>query len=146
MITSDKQYATARKKLAMLKESLAEAKEQPVNSVPDIIRETNEGQLQSLINEIRAEIEEHEKLKSTKLEELAIHSIRDLMVTPTRYRIASHMSVEKFGRKVGVSVRQIHRYEAENYSNVNTSTLIKILEKLNVTLDGRITEGMKNSM
>ena len=146
MITSNKQYATGKKKLAMLEESLAEAKEQPINSVPDIIRETNEGQLQSLIDEIRAEIEEHEKLKSAKLKELKIHSIHDLMVTPIRYRIASHMSVEDFGRKVGVSERQIHRYEAENYSNANTSTLIKILEKLDVTLDGHIAESMKDSI
>ncbi len=60
------------------------------------------------------------------------------MLTPIRYRIASHMSVDAFSRKVGVSARQIHRYEAEHYSNTNTSTLTKILEKLDVNLDGHV--------
>ncbi len=72
MITSDKQYKATKEKLAMLEESLAK---EPVNTAPDIIRETNEGQLQSLIAEVREEIKEYEKLKSTKLEELEIHSI-----------------------------------------------------------------------
>ena len=135
MITSDKQYAAAKDKLAMLEESLAK---EPDNTVPDIISETSEGQLQSLIDEVISDIEEYEILKSTKLEDLTIQSIHDLMVTPIRYRIASRMSVEAFGRKVGVSVRQIHRYEAENYSNANTRTLTKILEKLDVSLGGHI--------
>ena len=61
------------------------------------------------------------------------------MVTPIRYRIVSHMSVDAFSHKVGISARQIHRYEAANYSNANTSTLTKILEKLDVSLDGRVS-------
>ena len=53
MITSDKQYTTTKEKLTMLEELLAK---EPVNTVPDIIWETNEGQLQSLIAEVREEI------------------------------------------------------------------------------------------
>ena len=75
MITSDKQYTATKEKLAMLEESLAK---EPVNTVPDIIRETNEGQLQSLIAEVREEIKEYEKFKSTKLEEMEIHSIHTM--------------------------------------------------------------------
>lgn len=63
MITSDRQYAAAKEKLALLEESLAQ---EPDNAVPDIIRETSEGQLQSLVTEVRSEIEEYESLKSTR--------------------------------------------------------------------------------
>jgi len=136
MITSDKQFIVAKEKLAMLQESLAK---KPAKPVPDIIRETTEGQLQSLIVDVCEEIKEYEKLKSTKLEELEIHSIHDLMVTPIRYRIISRMSVEAFGQKVGISVRQIHRYEAENYSNANTRTLTRVLEKLDISLNGHVS-------
>ena len=135
MITSDKQYAVAKGKLAMLDESLARELD---DGVPNVIRETKEGQLQSLIADVRKEIEEYEALKSTRPDELEIRSIQDLMVTPIRYRIAARMSVHAFGRKVGVSERQIHRYEAESYRNTNTRTLTKILEKLDISLDGHI--------
>lgn len=136
MITSDKQYAASREQLTMLQESLSV---EDNKDIPEIIKNASKEQLKSLIADIQAEIDEYEKLKSIKLEELEIHSIQDLMVMPIRYRIVSHMSVDAFSRKVGVSARQIHRYEAENYSNVNTSTLTKILEKLDVNLDGRVS-------
>lgn len=136
MITSDKQYAASMEQLTMLQESLSMESDQVV---PEIIKNASKEQLKSLIAEVQADIDEYEKLKSIKLEELEIHSIQDLMVTPIRYRIVSHMSVDAFSRKVGVSARQIHRYEAENYSNVNTSTLTKILEKLDVSLDGHVS-------
>jgi len=136
MITSDKQYAASREQLTMLRESLFVENDK---TIPEIIKSASKDQLKNLIAEVQAAIDEYEKLKSIKLEELEIHSIQDLIVTPIRYRIVSHMSVDAFSRKVGVSARQIHRYEAENYSNVNASTLTKILEKLDVNLDGHVS-------
>ena len=136
MITSDKQYAASKEQLAMLQESLSAENDK---DIPEIIKNASREQLKSLISDIQTEIDEYEKLKSIKLEELEIHSIQDLMVTPIRYRIVSHMSVDAFSRKVGVSARQIHRYEAENYSNVNISTMTKILEKLDVNLNGHVS-------
>lgn len=135
MITSDKQCNTAKMKLTDLETSLQQGAD---SSLPDIIRETSEGQLKSLMSDIRSEIEEYERLKSSSLEDLRIQSFQDVLLTPIRYRIASKMSVEAFGRKVGVSARQLHRYESENYSNVNTRTLTKILDKLDVHLDGKV--------
>jgi hypothetical protein len=135
MITSDKQYVASKKQLAMLQEALASDMKK---DIPDVVKEAGKAQLEELIAEVQAEIVEYECLRNLNLKDLEIHSVQDLMVTPIRYRIASHMSVDAFSRKVGVSVRQIHRYEAANYSNANTSTLTKILEKLDVSLDGRV--------
>ena len=63
MITSDKQHAAAQNKLTMLEASLAQ---KPDSALPDIIRETSTGQLQSLIAELRAEIEEYEASETAK--------------------------------------------------------------------------------
>ena len=63
MITSDKQHAAAQNKLTLLEASLAQT---PDSALPDIIRETNSGQLQSLIAELRAEIEEYETSATAK--------------------------------------------------------------------------------
>ena len=135
MITSGKQYRASQKQLAMLQKALVS----DINKdVPDGVKEAGKAQLQELIKEVQAEISEYENLRNLNLKDLEIHSVQDLMVTPIRYRIVSHMSVDAFSRKVGVSVRQIHRYEAANYTNANTSTLTKILDKLDVSLDGRV--------
>ncbi len=106
--------------------------------IPEAVRNASKAQLQSLIDEIEKDIAEYEKLQTISLEDIPIQSIQDLLIAPIRYRIVSHMSVDAFSRKVEVNARQIHRYESECYSNVNASTLTKILEKLDLKLDGRI--------
>ena len=135
MITSDKQHSAAKKQLAMLKKSLLT----PVkDNIPVIIDKANKLQMQELVNEIQINIKEYDLLKESKLSDIKIHSLEDLMVVPIRYRIASHMSIDAFSRKVGVSARQISRYESENYQNTNSSTLQKILGILNIHIDGKI--------
>ena len=63
MITNNKQHAAAQNKLTLLEASLAQ---KPDSALPDIIRETGTGQLQSLIAELRAEIEEYEAAETAK--------------------------------------------------------------------------------
>ena len=135
MITSDKQYDSAKEKLSMLTESLsAPAKK----GVPKEIEKANKVQVQELIDEIQMEIEEYAGLKNGDPSDIKIQSIDDLMITPIRYRIAAHMSVDAFGRKVGVSARQIARYEQAQYQNTTASTLRKILEQLDIQIDGKV--------
>ncbi|MBN4080679.1 helix-turn-helix transcriptional regulator [Beggiatoa alba] len=106
--------------------------------VPDLIEKAGKAQLQELMDEIRVNMNEYDVLKNSEPSDIKIHSLDDLMMVPIRYRIAAHMSIDAFGRKVGVSARQIARYELENYQNTNSSTLRKILEVLNIHLDGKV--------
>ena len=137
MITSDKQYSAAKEQLNMLKQSL----QSPIqNGVPIVIAEAAKSQLQELIDEIQASIDEYSKLikriKDTTA--IEIHSLDDLFAAPIRYRLVTHMSIESFSRKVGVSARQIARYEKEEYKNITASTLQKILSNLDIHIDGKI--------
>lgn len=135
MITSDIQCKSARTQLEMLAESILSPKKE---NVPDAIEQAGKAQTRELINEIQQDINEYETLKNTRTQDVEIHSLDDLMIAPIRYRIAAHMSIDEFGRKVGVSARQIIRYENENYQNINASTLQKILKELNIHLEGKV--------
>lgn len=135
MITSDKQYEAAKQQLHMLNEALrAPAK----IDVPALILEAGRAQILELAEEIQTNIKEYEKLKNCQLSDIEIHSLEDLMITPIRYRLAAKMSIDTFGHKVGISARQIIRYEKEEYKNAKTTTLTKILDKLNIHIDGGI--------
>lgn len=76
--------------------------------------------------------DEYDALKNSRPEDIEIHSRDDLLTAPIRYRIAARMSVDEFGRRVGVSARQIVRYESEGYQNITSSTLQKILKGLSI--------------
>jgi methyl-accepting chemotaxis protein len=138
MITSKKQYEVSKQQLAMLQQSF-EAETRP--DLPEVIAQSSKGQLKELIDEVAAGIEAYEHLTTNAVDSLKIQSLNDLMTAPIRYRLAEGMSVDAFSRMVGVSARQIHRYEAEEYSNVNVTTLMNILGNLDVVLEGRVATG-----
>ena len=137
MITSDKQYAAAKEQLSMLVQSLSA----PVKKdAPAVIQEAARSQTKELIAEIQANLDEYSTLVKNHNDGVVIeiHSLSDLLAAPIRYRLANHMSIEVFSRKVGISARQIARYEKEEYQNITTSTLQKILRNLNIHIDGKI--------
>ena len=137
MITSDKQYAAAKEQLSMLVQSLSASVKK---DVPAVIEEAARSQTKELIAEIQENLDEYSKLVKNHNDGVVIeiHSLSDLLAAPIRYRLANHMSIEVFGRKVGISARQIARYEKEEYQNITTSTLQKILGNLNIHIDGKI--------
>ena len=137
MITSDKQYIAAKEQLNLLMQSLSE----PIKKdVPAVVQAAAKSQVNELIAEIKSKIDEYSKLVKNHNDDviIEIHSLDDLLVAPIRYRLANHMSIEVFGRKVGISARQIARYEKEEYKNITTSTLQKILGNLDIHIDGKI--------
>lgn len=136
MITSDKQYKEALKKIEMLQLSLTAPKKP---NIPPIIEKAGRSQISELINNIKCEIKEFEKYRDIDISKLEIHSLDDLMKTPIRYRLAAGMSIDVFAQLVGISPRQINRYEKECYQNSHSSTLKTILQKLEVDIDGRIS-------
>ena len=135
MITSDKQYEAAKQQLALLAKSLAAPTKK---KVPDVIAKAGKAQIKELMAELQSDLDEYESLKKCRPEDVEIHSLDDLLTAPIRYRIASHMSIDEFNRKVGDSARQIIRYESEGYQNITTNTLQKILKGLNIHLEGKV--------
>jgi len=135
MITSQQEYETTKRKKAMLEESLAAPGRA---GVPVEVVEAARAQTRDLIGEMQAEIEEYERTIRSAPNEIPVNSVDDLLVAPIRYRLAAHMSTESFARTVGVSARQIFRYEQEGYRNCSVPNLAKILESLNICLRGRI--------
>ena len=140
MITSEKQYKEASRKLEMLGFSLSSPKKK---DVPAVIEKAGRAQILELIEGIKEEVREFERYRDSDISKLEIHSLDDLMQLPIRYRLASGMSLDKFAQFVGISARQINRYEKESYKNTHTSTLNAILEKLNVDIEGKIASKSK---
>jgi DNA-binding Xre family transcriptional regulator len=132
MITSTKQIEVAKGKVKLLKDSL---RAKTSSGIPKELVNATRGQISELISEIEAEIKEFELLQSTSLEKFHVRSFEDLMLTPIRIRLAQKMTVEEFAHQVGVHSRQIARYEAQNYTNLNTLTLLKIFKKLSAHID-----------
>src|SRR6266436_30903 len=135
MIRSDKQYQAAKKQLVSLRKALAAGAHA---KAPEAVIRAARGQTAELAAQIEKEIKDYEQLQKTQAKELRIFSLHDLRVAPIRYRIAARMTIEAFARLVLVHSRQIARYESEDYQNVSWDTLLKILERLDVKIEGKM--------
>jgi DNA-binding XRE family transcriptional regulator len=135
MIRSDKQYQAAKKQLVSLQQALAVGGHA---KAPKAVIRAARGQTAELAAQIEKEMKDYEQLEKTQTKELRIFSLHDLRVAPIRYRIAAHMTIEAFARLVHVHSRQIARYESEDYQNVSWDTLLKILERLDVKIEGKM--------
>lgn len=135
MIKSERQYLAAKEQIQFLKDKLSGTYKP---DTPEIVKAAFEGQVGDLLREIENQVVDYEVLKNQPVEKIPIQSMEDLMNAPIRYRIAKHMTVEEFSRKVEVHSRQIARYETEEYRNTTTETLLKILKKLDIHLSGDV--------
>ena len=135
MIRSEKQYQAAKKQLVSLRKALAAGAHA---KAPEAVIRAARGQTAELAAQIEKEIKDYERLQKTQAKELRIFSLHDLRVAPIRYRIAARMTIEGFARLVHVHSRQIARYESEEYQNVSWDTLLKILERLDVKIEGKM--------
>jgi hypothetical protein len=127
VITSDRQFGAAKKKLKLLKTALSKPLEKGIALE---FQASGRQQVQAMIKEIESEIRRYEALRERGLDAIEISSLADVMTLPIEYRIAKHLTQEQFAEIVDVPLRQICRYEASQYTSINGETFKKILEKL----------------
>ena len=135
MITSDRQLGVTKNKIEELLESL-----KLISKDSKALAKASRVQIEVLIQELRAQIEEYESLKTKGLDAIEISGPSDIMLLPIKYRIAKRMTQELFAKKVEMPLRMICRYESENYRNITGGNLQKILNKLHLKIFGKIKE------
>lgn len=134
MITNERQLKVAEEKLSRLQEGLRA----PVRKdIDPLFQEASSAELEELIQELRAEISEYLSLQKGGVEAIPLSTPTDMLLLPIRYRIAVHLTQEQFAHVVGVSLRQIARYESEEYQNISGDTLLKILKSLPLKIVGK---------
>lgn len=131
MITSENQLNVTKTKISDLKESLKSSQRKDVKAV---FASAARLQTEALIKDLEAQVEEYNSLKDDGVKAIKILSPSDWLLLPIRFRIAKRMTRDSFSKLVGVSERQIARYEAEDYENIQSDTLKQILEKLPISV------------
>ncbi|UAA37418.1 hypothetical protein KIH87_11905 [Paraneptunicella aestuarii] len=135
MLTSEKQLKASIKALSVLMEAI----EAPVNpDIPAMLVKANRRKVQQKIDAIQAEIDEYQSLKTLAVSEIKVNSLVDLLKAPIRYRISKGETVDAFAKEVSVNKRQILRYEEKAYENCSIPTLMQILEKIGMHIEGHI--------
>ena len=132
MIKNELQYKLTKSSAENFEKRLHWLRENPgtQDQLDPILAKAEEDGLQSMIDELREEIQEYERTKQGDVDMTSLTSVHMVPRTLIRARIARGLSQRQLAQLVGLKEQQIQRYEANDYSNVDLGRVQEIARAL----------------
>lgn len=133
MIKTDRQYQITKRSLEDFERSLADLeKTEFPPSVDPRMKEVFRSSFESQRDQLAAEIQEYESLRSGAVTSFAIDSIAELPNVLIRARIARGFTQKDLAERLGLKEQQVQRWEANDYAGATIETLQKIAQALEI--------------
>ncbi len=140
MITNERQYRIARAEAQKFEQAIAAAREkEPSPGVHPRIHEAMIDSLESELAVLREQLERYESLKSGKVRERKVHSLRDLPMLLIEGRIVAGLTQRQLAERLGLPEQQIQRYESTLYAGVSLDRLQEVADALGLEIEERVT-------
>ena len=132
MIKNELQYKLTKSSAENFEKSLHWLRENPgaQDQLDPILAKAEEDGLQSMIDELREEIQEYERTKQGDVDMTSLTSVHMVPRTLIKARIARGLSQRQLAQLVGLKEQQIQRYESNDYSNVDLGRVQEIARAL----------------
>ena len=132
MIKNELQYKLTKSSADNFEKRLNWLRENPgtQDKLDPIVAKAEEDGLQSMIDELREEIQEYERTKQGDVDITSLTSVQMVPTTLIKARIAKGLSQRQLAQLVGLKEQQIQRYESNDYSNVDLGRVQEIARAL----------------
>ena len=132
MIKNELQYKLTKSSAENFEKRLNWLRENPgtQDHLDPIIAKAEEDGLQSMIDELREELQEYERTKQGDVDITALTSVHMVPRTLIKARIARGLSQRQLAQLVGLKEQQIQRYESNDYANVDLGRVQEIAQAL----------------
>jgi DNA-binding transcriptional regulator YiaG len=131
MITNERHYRITKAALKRFEEGLAVMKASGPG--PDVHPRIHEAMIEaneSQRDELREELERYDDLRSGRVAQRTLHSLRELPIALIEARIAARLTQRQLAQRLGVPEQQVQRWEANSYSGVALERLQEIADAL----------------
>lgn len=134
MIKNERQYKITKSQAIKFRKAIHELEKEPdaSSAIHPILRKAQLDAMRSQLDDLEAEIQEFDYLRSGKADIQAIKSIELLPETIIKARIAAGFTYKDLANKLGVQEQQIQRYEASDYKTASLGRLIEIAKILEI--------------
>ncbi|MGA2928004.1 MAG: helix-turn-helix transcriptional regulator [Solirubrobacteraceae bacterium] len=140
MITNERQYRITKAELRRFEEALAaQAAVGPNPNVHPRIHQALMDATASERDELRAQLARYEDLRSGRVAQRTLHSLRELPVALIEARIAARLKQRELAERLGLPEQQVQRWEANEYAGVGVDRLQAIADALGVEVLETIT-------
>jgi ribosome-binding protein aMBF1 (putative translation factor) len=137
MIKNERQYRITKAQADKFGQALAKLKAHPKegDQMHPLLRQAQIDALQSQLDDLHAELQEYEALKSGRQKTIELESFDELPRALIQARIASGISQRELAQKLGLKEQQIQRYEATEYASASFERLRKIVNVLGIKIN-----------
>lgn len=139
MIKNKRQYAATAKQVELFTEALARWSADNIPSGFDSrMHKAQRDGLESQLDSLQNQLNEFDALQNGCIEAISLTSLDELPVGLIKARIARGLTQKVLAEKIGVKAQQVQRWEAEDYQNVNFSSMIDIAHALELDISETI--------
>jgi HTH-type transcriptional regulator/antitoxin HigA len=85
-------------------------------------------------DDLRAEVDEYDRLRSGDVEVLQGGSLADLAAVLVKARIARRWTQRQLAEALGIAEQQVQRYEASGYRSASLARISDVADALNLTI------------
>lgn len=140
MITNERQYRISRAELKRFEEALAaQSSAGPRPGVHPRIHQAMLDGMTSQRDELREELERYDDLRSGRVAQRTLTSLRELPIALIEARIAARLTQRELAERLGVPEQQVQRWEANSYSGVGIERLQEIADALQLQVLETVT-------
>jgi DNA-binding transcriptional regulator YiaG len=140
MITNERQYRITKAELKRFEAALVALKASGPR--PDVHPRIHQAMIEaneSQRDELREELERYDDLRSGRVAQRTLHSLRELPIALIEARIAARLTQRELAQRLGVPEQQVQRWEANSYSGVALDRLQEIADALQLQLLETVT-------
>ncbi|MDE3132748.1 MAG: helix-turn-helix transcriptional regulator [Acidobacteriota bacterium] len=143
MITNQRQYGITKAELARFEEALTQQRaSEPSPGVHPRLHQAMQDAMESEIVELRAQLARYDELRSGRVVQRSLTSLRELPVALIEGRIVARLTQRQLASRLGVTEQQVQRWEANEYSGVSVDRLQDIADALGVHLVETVEYGV----
>lgn len=138
MITNEVQYRATRAYLAKFEEADRNLTARQDRSK---LAQLEIDAVRAQADDLRAEIEEYELLRSGRVSSFAANSLKDLAVLLVKARIARGWTQRQLADALGIAEQQVQRYESTGYRSASLARICDVAAALDVTVTEKAVLG-----
>ena len=140
MITNERQYRISKTKAQRFERAIAAARQgEPSPGVHPRLHAAMVDSLESELAVVREQLDHYEALKTGKLKQRKVFSLRELPVLFIEGRIAAGLTQRQLAERLGLPEQQVQRYESTMYSGASLDRLQEVADALGLEIEERAT-------
>jgi DNA-binding XRE family transcriptional regulator len=140
VITNERQYRIANAQLKRFQDAQGaqDASERSADVHPRVHQAMRDAAA-SEIEELRSQLARYDDLRSGRVADSTLDSLRELPIALIEARIVAHLTQRDLAELLGVSEQQVQRWEANAYSGVGLDRLQEIADALRLEIHETVT-------